>query len=253
MKIKGLKGIFLIFSFPIFLASCGGIKKTISDVSIDQSVIDRDSYIHVEATLDLGNIYLPDFKAPIKLNGQDVGEVTLGSDLVAIDLNVSVLAPKHETLGELPNGSKLPLIKNNPVIVLPLGRSDIKIYVSLVNGAKAIGVSIPVKELDQVNRYAGYFPPFMVKDITVAAGVYTSEDDGKSGIAAFFDLTPVLEVTSPVQRSDDGYITLRVQSDKSAKEYELNLDSRENSRRTQRRIDREIYDLHRKRKTVTVY
>lgn len=196
MKLKGLKIILLTLSLPVLLVSCGGAQKVVTDVVLDHKVIDDQSYIHIETKLDLNNITLFAFEAPIDIPGVgDVGTVKIDIDKIELDLNVSELIPQLETGGDLPNGGSIPLIGSNPVIVIPvhIGQGAyIDIYVSLVRGATTIGLSVPIKEFDELGKFGGYFPPFLLKGVTVAAGIFTSENAGESGLAAFFDVSEVL-------------------------------------------------------------
>lgn len=248
MDIKGMMRIGILALLPMFLVSCGGSKGKITDVRVDQSVVGSDSYLHLSATLDLGNIYLPSFKSEIMLPGRGpIGEVELGADFVDIALNLSEVVPQLETGGLLPNGAKLPLIKDNPVVVLPLGRSNIKVFVSLVHGATALGISIPVKELDEIGRYSAFFPPFQVKTMTVAAGVYSSDSPGLSGIGAFFDLTKVLGMGVTDSSSGSDYLYVPMGANES---YELGIQTEVTNSKTQRKIDKVLYRLHRKKKVI---
>lgn len=232
------------------LSSCGKFTKVVSHVQVEQTLDNGEAFISLEADLDLGNMSLPiDFKRKIELPGKGVvGELQLKSDKILIDINVTALAPNMNTQAELPNGAELPLIGLNPVVVLPVRGTQIEVYLSLVNGASAVGVSIPIKELDKIGRYSAFFPRFKLGQVLLSAGIYSNDFPGESGMGAFFDITKVLQ--GIVEDSSSGqsyeYVTF------AEGHHSFDYDTEENSKTTQRKIDKVIHKLHRKRKVLTV-
>ncbi len=240
----------------VILVSCGGANNTIKNVTINQSTVDNDVYLHLKAALGLGNILLPNLAAPILTPGKgEVGQIQLGPDFVEVDINLSEVVPQLEASAVLPNGASLPLIKDNPVVTLPIGGSNVEVYISLANGAPALGVSIPVRELDSIGVFSAFFPAFRVDNFLVAGGIYSSANSGESGIGAFFDLNGIINLNL-----DSGFAggfvgkngRAQLLSIGSTESYQIHLETDLNSRRTQRKIDRVLYRLHRKRRTVRV-
>ena len=80
----------------------------------------------------------------------------------SININVSAVSDLRYERASLPNGSAIPLIGSNEVIVLPVGDKG-EIYLSLVDGVYALGAAIPFKTLDSLGRSTGgisIFPIF---------------------------------------------------------------------------------------------
>ncbi|MCB9095018.1 MAG: hypothetical protein H6621_08130 [Halobacteriovoraceae bacterium] len=241
----------LLVLISTFFVSCGGVKQRITDVQIRQTVENMDAILNLDAKLDLGNIYLPDLEQDIDLPGRgNIGTVKLGSDFISVKVNLSELVPSLETNGVLPNGAGLPLIGNNPVVVIPVRvkNSYIHVYVSLVPGATAIGVTIPFKELDRIDRYSAFFPPFNIKDVQAAAGLYTSETAGESGIGAFFNISNI--ISNGVLDTESGLIYVPMLGD-SSESYEFDYATRVNSDEEQKSIDSVLYKLHRQKSTLS--
>ncbi len=254
MDLKGSLRIGILSLLTVFLVSCGGAKNTITDVKVNQTVVDEDIYLHLDATLDLGNILLPNFAGPILIPGRgEVGQVELGQDFIAVDVNLSEIIPQLETEGELPNGASLPFIKDNPVVTLPIKGSNIEVYISLANGAPALGVSIPIRELDRIGVYSAFFPAFRLDKLLVAGGIYSSVNAGESGIGAFFDLSQIIKLKLGNEPQEEKGMFADILAIGDSSKYGISTDTERTSRRTQKKIDRVLYKLHQERKTVELY
>lgn len=197
--------IFILFS-PILLSlltSCGqngGVKVT--QLKVNEKIVQDQVWIDTLIQLDLGNITLPSLigTIPIRLPKQGlVGELELGSDFVRASINLSQVLKLNPVDSLLPNGQKLPLISDNKVILIPVkvsANQSINLYLSLANGAKALGVTIPIADLDSLGKNTikdptSFFPAVLVGNVKVYPGIYTSPSVGKNGLGLFVDLKDV--------------------------------------------------------------
>lgn len=234
--------------FFIQLISCGSQAPMVSNVEVQTTQQGGDVQVSLAADLNIGNLQLPIASFPIFLpkTGRQIGLISLGSDAsginqMVLDINVSEAANLQLASVQLPNGTALPIIGNNAVLVIPAGK--IQVYLSLLDGAQALGVAIPVKTFDSIGAKIGtsaLMPIFSQKGVIGAAGIYTSSEPGKNGFALVADISSMIDVSIP------NVFAMRTYS-------ELNHHSVAPSRRQTKRINRELYRLHRKRKLLELF
>ena len=174
----------------------------VDDIKISPQQVDGDLYVTLTADLSIGNVQLPNAGIPILLpkSGKEIGLLTLqrtadGRNQIEVDLNVSETANLDLERVTLPNGGSLPLIADNPVLVIPVGKG-VDVYLSLSETNAAIGIAIPIKAFDKIGKEVGtasLMPMFNKNNILGAAGVYTSKTPGLNGFALVADLTTVID------------------------------------------------------------
>ena len=108
----------------------------VKNVKVSTSQQDNDVLVSLSADLSIGNVQLPYTSLPIILPkiGKQIGQLTLqssadGANQLVLDVNVSEAANLELASVQLPNGSMLPIIGDNSVLVIPAGK--VQIYLSL--------------------------------------------------------------------------------------------------------------------------
>ena len=246
--LKSLNRLVLVMPLFVFI-SCGSQKPMVDDVQVSTSSVDGDIVLSLSADLSIGDVQLPSASFPIILPkiGKEIGTVSLvaangGENQLVLDINVSEAANLELAAVRLPNGTVMPLIANNPVLKIPAGKVDL--YVSLADGAQAIAVVIPIKSFDKIGAKTGtasLVPAFNKNGILGAAGVYTSRTPGQNGFVFVADISSKLGDISIPQ--------LSASSQKSLQREEAQLDytSLVPSRRAERRINKELLRMHRRK------
>lgn len=198
-----LRSGFMAILFSLAFISCGkNNQKIVTDIDVQERIHNDQVFIDVEAKLDLGNTTLIAGKFPVRIPKKGlIGEVELGTDFVKVSVLLSELVKLQIEDSLLPNGMRLPLISSNKVVVIPLdGQGKSLLYFSLIGGAKAVGVTLAIKELDKLGTElkspSGLFPSIKLGEFNVFAGLYTSPVAGENGIGIFADLNPIFKVLS---------------------------------------------------------
>lgn len=234
----------------------------VSDVQVHTEYIDNDLHLSVGANLSIGNVTLPQTSLPIYMpkTWEEIGSISMtsaigGENYMQIDVNVSAVAHLQASQATLPNGSVLPLIANNQVIKIPVGNGA-ELYLTLADGVAAIGAAIPFKTFDAMGAKIGtssLFPVFNIQNILGAAGIYTSKEAGKNGFGLFVDLSSVLD---PVDFVDIGVASSDFKSAYVAQmqsSASLDYSSIKPSSRKEKKINKELYRLHRRRSRLQLH
>lgn len=253
------------------LVSCGkSSTQFMKDIKVQTSTQNDDVYLSLEAKLNFGNMQVPQVSFPINnpktgqnLGALDMGPLAGGQNYLKISANLSELTPLQASGGELPNGNSLPLIASNQVVGINIGGSaNIKLYVSFVDGAYAIGVAVPIKAFDGIGGSVGatsIFPIFNIGGVVGSAGLFTSPNKGQNGFGVFVDLTSVIDQIG--KRSLQGQSahmatsarSVRALSVQQAPKGELDYRSLNTSRSKKKKVDKMIYRLHRKRAKLRLW
>lgn len=236
---------FVLLTLLISFVSCGSQAPMVQNVQVSTVQQDDDVLVSLSADLSIGAVQLPFTSLPIILprTGREIGQLTLqsaadGANQLKLDINVSEAANLELASVQLPNGSMLPIIGDNSTLVIPAGR--VQIYLSLLDGAQAIGVAVPIRTFDAIGERVGttaLMPIFNSNNIVGAAGVYTSSEAGKNGFALVADLSGVINVSIP------NVFARQAQSS-------LDYSSQEPTRRQERRINSMLYRMHKKKQML---
>jgi hypothetical protein len=196
-----------LLMFSVFsIVSCGNPEKNLlKQVKVQSYYDNADVIVKVNAMLNLGKMSVPAITLPIfypPLN-QTIGSLALAPNLsglneVAIDLNVSAISHLSAQAQTLPNGAILPLIGSNKVIKIPIDRVA-TLYVTLEQGAMAIGAAINIATFDQMGSKVGttaFFPVFNLQGVIASAGLYTSKNAGQNGMGVFVDISSALDLAA---------------------------------------------------------
>jgi hypothetical protein len=238
------------------LASCGGSKPMVNDVKVSTSVVDGDIHLSLSADLSIGNVLLPNASIPIILpkSGKEIGHVSLvnngqGENTLGVDLNISETANLDLDSARLPNGTMIPLIADRQVIVVPIGKGT-EVYISITGDQAAVGVAVPIKSFDQMGSKVGtssLMPIFQTNGVIGAAGVFTSREAGKNGIALIADVSSFLGDFVNSNKIENH--AFRMQQQQSSLDYSVQAPSR----RAEKKINKELYKLHRKRRVLQLH
>lgn len=239
----------------VLLASCGeGSNQYMKGVSVNTHDVDGDTYVSVDAKIEMQNLMLAEIMVPIYRDGSQIGTVHLGQDIIGgnhveIDINMSeILGVGGVGLHRLPNGVAIPLIGSNPSISIRAGKG-IEIYLIKTEDVLGLAVSLNIKEFDGMGRSigtAGIFPMFNVDNVVGAAGIYTSLTPGKNGIALAFDLSAYLP------EEEMGALRSGMLLDKAGS---VSLDygvAEVGSSKQKKKLARKMYKLNRKAKKLHV-
>ncbi len=235
---------FWMVIFSLIFVSCGkNNQKIVTDLDVQERIDQDKVFIDVQATLDLGNTTLLPGKFPVRIPKKGlIGEVELGLDFVKVSILLSELVKLQIEDAILPNGMQLPLINTNKVVVIPLDKNQKSyLYFSLVGGAKAVGITLAIKELDKLGAElkspSGLLPALRLGQFTVHAGIYTSPNAGENGLAIFADLNPIFKILA----TQGAWFETTGGSN-----FELNYEPTKISSRKERAINNYVYKLHKK-------
>lgn len=187
----------------LIVSACGKRPQVVTGVQVQTQVVQQSMYLSVAADIDLGNMSFPSAELPIIIPNfsQPIGSVSLitllgGKNQLKISVNVSELTHLQAIQAKLPNGGTIPLIANNPTIVVNLGKGA-QLYLTLSEKAVAVGVAVPFSTFDGIGNSVGsanLFPVFTIDKLIGAAGIFTSSTAGKNGFAFIADVSQYVKM-----------------------------------------------------------
>jgi hypothetical protein len=268
MKLGALRKplLFTLFLSPI-LTSCGGGSsdhQVVTDLSLSASTEDGDVYAAIEADFDLGNLTLPTLQFPVihPKTGAMLGEIFLeatldGRNTIELNVNISEAAQINGVQSSLmPNGQPIPVggIDQNTVTSLPIDSINASVYLALAPQTAMAGFAIPIQQFDGIGQQVGgvnFFPAFTIGDVRGVAGIFTSAESGKSGLALFIDLSSVIDPNNFLENiALDGPELAELKSNGStlkSSNVPLFYIDQVPSRRNKQKIEKALYKLHRRR------
>ena len=178
----------------ISLASCGGnTTKVVTDVDFETRNGDQqEKLLNVDFELDLGETQLPFAHYDLPNNYGALRLYTsAGINHAAVDINLSEILKLPSGYATLPNGQSVPVDTSAGVIEIPIEKINAKVYVAQAEGMTLVGFAMAIKQLDSIGREVGkvgVFPTFEIKSVDVTAGLFTDDQEGGTGIAAFVNL-----------------------------------------------------------------
>lgn len=198
----------IIIASALFLQGCGGgigsdLVRSLSVVSAPNG---SDVMVTVSSELNAGNLIFPAINLPIvdpKTPSRPYGSLILqrtleGKNMLTIQVNVTRIAGNNTSLASnlLPNGTNIPVAGVKDVIALQAGSSS-RVYLSLNETSKMIGVAVAIKEFDSIAQYVPganlFFDIPQSNGIRGLAGIFTGTTSGTSGFGIFIDATSALQ------------------------------------------------------------
>jgi len=239
----------------LFAISCGGgaPSNVLTGVKVSTQTINQDIWMSFDADLNLGAMQFASLSVPVlHPRGQtQIGQLELtsilgGSNRLRISVNVSELSDIEASSVTLPNGNMVPLIANNQVIAVDIGKGA-KVYLALSESVTAIGVAVPISEFDTIGRTLpglNFFPIVSTGEVIGTAGIFTGMNPGQSGIAVVADVSKVVNLGSLLSQ---GSASLAMEAEEAQDSLKLDYRSHSGSKTQKAKLDNMIYELHKKR------
>lgn len=245
---------FTLVMIVLLFVSCGKKPSNVLDgVQVQSQTINDDVWLSFSANLNLGSMSFGSISVPVlHPKGQTpIGQLELTSALggvnqLKISVNVSELAGLNMTTATLPNGNMIPLIANNQVISVNVGRGA-KIYLAISESVTAIGVAVPISAFDNIgSKLPGlnFFPIVNKGDVIGTAGIFTGQKSGQNGIAVVADVSRVVNIGKALDLSSPMPL---IQSQLAQSEIQLDYSSHATSSAKKAKLDKMIYSLNAKR------
>jgi hypothetical protein len=237
-----------------FALSCGEAPSNIlSGVKVETRTEESDVWLSFAADLNLGAMSFASVSVPVlHPRGQTpIGQLELGSALggvnqIKISINVSELSDIQTSTATLPNGNMIPLLGNNEVIAVEVGKGA-KIYLVLSEGVTALGVAVPIGAFDNIGRTLpglNLFPIVRTGNIIGTAGIFTGATSGQNGIAVVADLSQVVNFGKPLP---EAFALMALDAKSSPEFIQLDYQSHTVSQNQKKLMDQMIGQLNLKR------
>ena len=198
--VRRIKFLFLLLTISM-LVSCGKTpSKLVNKLSSEVVYQDGGRWLVTDFQVNLGNFYLPDTVISLNHNyGMFRSYNQKEKNYLGLDLNIdSILNTPSTSMPTLPNNNPIPLNpSNSEVIELPINGTKGKVYIAIAGDMAMIGIATVIKNLEGLrdgirrSRNADVFSQYRVGSINLLAGVFTSNDNKKNGIAIFADMAPI--------------------------------------------------------------
>ncbi len=190
----------------LLFTACGKQQhQLVKDVNLAAYTEEGEIYTEIVTTMDFGNMTLPSLELPVKhpKTSEQLGTVAMyarfdGLNEIKLDVNLSrAFAIQGQNNATLPNGTAIPVggLGDTPIVALPIGDTQAKVYLALDSGVAVAGFAISIKEFAGIGNSVGtinFFPAFNIGDVRGTAGIYTSGNDDQNGLAFFVDLSSVV-------------------------------------------------------------
>jgi hypothetical protein len=239
----------------LVVSACGnGKPQVVTGIQVQSSTVNQDVILGLKADLNLGNMTFPAVSLPIlhprgqtPIGSVDLAPVLGGANQIKISVNVSALADIQAIQASLPNGNAIPLIANNPTIVVPLG-AGAQLYLTIGANAVALGVAVPIKQFDGIGGAVGsinLFPVFAIDKVIGAAGIFTGSQAGQNGFALVADITQYVNMQNIfVPQQASSLMSMALVQDAPAN-IKLNYNSQAPSKAKEDKVNSMIFNLHR--------
>jgi hypothetical protein len=185
----------------LILISCGkSPSKLVNNLSSEVVFQDGGRWLVTDFQVNLGNLYLPDTVISLNHNyGMFRSYNQKEKNYFGLDLNIeSILNTPSSSMPTLPNRNPIPLNSGNAeVIELPINGTKGKVYIAVSGNLAMIGIATVIKNFEGLrtdrrrSKFADVFKQYKVGNINVLAGVFTSVDNKRNGVAIFADMAPV--------------------------------------------------------------
>jgi hypothetical protein len=179
-------------SVLLLVSSCGKSgKEWVTDINVETATQDDQAWVVTDFQVDLGQTTLPFFMLPLP---SDFGNLRMwrlnGENYIGLDLNLTSILKLPSGYATLPNGHQVPVGSNDlGIIEIEIDQINGKVYIAKAEGMTLVGVAVSIEQLDDLGAGTiGVYANFKLAGFDITAGVYTSEEDGKNGIAIFANI-----------------------------------------------------------------
>lgn len=239
----------------LFVVSCGNAPSNVlTGVKVESTTVNNDVWMSFSANLNLGAMSFASISVPVlHPRGQTpIGQLDLVSGLggvnqLKISVNVSEITDVRATQSVLPNGNPIPLISNNPTIVINIGNGA-KLYLTISENVTAIGVAVPITAFDSIGQSLpglNFFPIINTGDVIGTAGIFTGRNSGQNGIAVVADVSRIVNLGKLLPSAPSVYL-LQART-ASSSEVKLDYRSQGGTSSQKSKLDNMIYKLHQKK------
>lgn len=191
---KTLITLSLILAIAISTGCGRFIKLLVSDLAFTTTQENGQQILETTFTLSLGEVSLPgaSYDLPNGLGMFSLVSADSMGDRVKLSLNLTEIFKLPSEDAKLPNGNDLPVDTTGASIVqIPISSVIGSVYLASSNGQTLVGFAFSISQLDRLGQTVGnlgLFPNFDVRGINVTAGIFSSGEEGKTGLAAFANL-----------------------------------------------------------------
>jgi hypothetical protein len=176
--------------------------RLVGQISSEITYQNGDRFLVTDIQVNIGKLYLPDTVIALSNDyGMFRSYNQKDKNYLGLDLNIEeILNVPSTSMPVLPNGNPIPLNANGvEVIELPISGTQGSVYIAVSGGVAMIGVATVIKNLEQLRsgaktrrkKTADIFKQYKIGKINVLAGVFTSTDNQKNGVAVFADMAHV--------------------------------------------------------------
>lgn len=174
---------------------CGRfVRLLVSDLAFTTSQDNEQQILETTFTLSLGEVSLPgtSYSLPNNLGSFSLMAGDAMGDKVKLSLNLTEIFKLPSEDAKLPNGNDLPINTTGAnVVEIPISGIVGSVYLASSNGQTLVGFAFSISQLDTLGQTIGnigLFPNFDVRGVNVTAGIFSSGEEGKTGLAAFANL-----------------------------------------------------------------
>lgn len=252
---KFISQVITLVVLSLFAMSCGKAPSNVlSGVKVETQTVNDDLWMSFAADLNLGAMSFASISLPIiHPRGQTpIGQLELinglnGANQIKVSVNVSEIADVQTARAALPNGNMIPLIANNEVIAIRIGKGAF-VYLAISQTVTAIGVAVPISAFDNIGQKLpglNFFPVVTSGDVIGTAGIFTGLNAGQNGIAVVADVTKVVNLGQLLPQAPMALIAAD-----NGDEVKLNYQSQSAPAQQKAKLDQMIFDLNKKRSVL---
>lgn len=273
LRMQNVGAIALLSCLSLASVGCGKNSESgiLKNVQGSTYILDEDAYVELSMVFNLGNATLPSLDLPVfdpRNPSLEYGRVRMrpmldGQSEVALAVNVTEAARINAGSCRMANGTDLPIggIPADACVAIEVTR-DIRIYVALARGVAMVGFGAAIKEMDQAGSKVGtmnLFIPFEFQKVRGSAGTFLSKNKGQSGLAAFVDIGQLLSDLQDSSAVLGGAVAsqssalVALGSDGYGGGSSLQFDRVETKKHRTQALHRELYDIGRKKRKLTVH
>jgi hypothetical protein len=195
---KKLLSLVLLMGLSFSLTSCkedSKVKKIFKDVDI-QTTGEEEVFVSSTVSLDLGNVELPFAQFDLPKNYGSVAIAAYdGLSHVTVNVNLSSIAGLPGGIGELPNGSSIPVeMTAGGVVQIDIPKINGRVYVAYTSEVALLGFAFSIEQLDFLGdlEKVGVWFPLNIKNVKLMGGVYFDDVAENNGIGIFVDLKGII-------------------------------------------------------------